>query len=145
MRSMIRMASVSFATHEVRVSPQERGASYAGTVRGYSANSLACHPITRVVSEQQRALGTTARQYIADLRRAIRDDAAHLVVYARRGGMVAAIVAAAARILPTDRPGSKPAPQMIVIYSADRGTIIPGYQFSTPGVAGIPPEARWLK
>jgi len=39
----------------------------------------------------------------------------------------------------------KPERQLLVIYSADRGIIVTGYQFSELPETGIPSEARWLK
>lgn len=144
-RIIDRMATVPFASHEVKINPQEQGASYHGMMLGARADSLTYHLIKRVAIEQQWAQGTTAQGYVTDLRRAIRDDETQLTVYRRRGGAMAAIVVPTARILPPDRRGPKPAPKMIVIYSADRGRIISGYQFSTFTVTGVPPEAQWLK
>ncbi len=36
-------------------------------------------------------------------------------------------------------------PEILVVYSADRGMIITGYQLSSLSQTGIPAEARWLR
>jgi len=144
-RIIERMASVPFASHTIRIDLDERGASYQGVVLGTLADSFTYHLIKRVAIEQQWADGTTGDDYLQDLRRAIRDTEAHLTVYSRRGGVVAAIIVPTARILPPERCGDRPEQSIIVIYSTDRGRIISGYQFSSLAVTGIPQEARWLR
>ena len=86
-----------------------------------------------------------ADQYLADLRRAVREPGTRLAIYARRGGAVAATVTPLDRVLPPERRGRKPQPNVLVIYSADRGMIVSGYHFSTLDATGVPREARWLK
>ena len=36
-------------------------------------------------------------------------------------------------------------PEVLVVYAADRGMIITGYQVSSSSQTGIPAEARWLR
>ncbi len=36
-------------------------------------------------------------------------------------------------------------PELLVIYSADRGILVTGYQCSSLATAAIPKEALWLK
>jgi len=36
-------------------------------------------------------------------------------------------------------------PDMLVVYSPDRGIILTGYQVSNLDRTGIPAEARWLR
>ncbi len=140
-----RMVSAPFNTASVRVPPGERGTSYQGRTLGASAPSIEYHLAKRVVIEQQWAPGTTAAEYLEDLRRAIRDPAARLAVYGRWGDHLAATVTPTGRVLDAARQGPRREAQLFVVYSADRGMIVTGYQFSTLAAVGIPAGARWLK
>lgn len=139
------MATASFDPRPVRVRVEERGASYQGHTLGSRSDSLMYHLIKRVVIERQWVSGTTANEYLEDLRRAVRDPAARLCVYDRRGGPVAATVTATHLVLPPERLGEGALLNLLVVYSADRGIIVSGYQFSSLARTGIPQEARWLK
>jgi hypothetical protein len=103
------------------------------------------HLVKRVVVEEQWRDGTTAEQYLADLRRSIRAPAARLVAYADRGGAIAATITPTVAVVPEARLGAQAQANLLVIYSADRGIIVTGYQFSTLGKTRIPPEAVWLR
>lgn len=70
---------------------------------------------------------------------------AQLIVYAERGGTIAATVAPTAVIVPIARQGSRALPNFLVVYSADRGNLVTGYQFSTLDEACVPREALWLR
>lgn len=142
---LLRMTTTSFALEETGVPLQDRGARYRGQTLGVRADPLTYHLIKRVAIEEQWADGTTADQYLADLRRAVRDPGARLTVYERRGGHLATTVTATDRVVRAARRGPQPQPQLLVIFSADRGIIVSGYQFSTLDQTGIPQEARWLK
>ncbi len=144
-RIVERMATAPFDTRLVRVRLTARGASYQGHTLGARADSLTFHLVKRVVLDQQWATGTTADQYVADLRRAVRVPASHLAVYERQGGSIAAIVTSTDQVLPSARRGPAELPNLVVIYSADRGIIVSGYQFSTLERTSVPQEARWLK
>ena len=41
--------------------------------------------------------------------------------------------------------GLRALPHLLVLYAADRGMIVSGYQFSGRETLAIPQEARWLK
>ena len=138
------MASAPFNTAVVRVQVADRGASYQGQTLGARADSLTYHLTKRVVIERQWAEGTTAAQYLEDLRRAVRDPAARLAVYERRGDQVAATITPTRRVLPPRRLGPRPLPNLLVVYSAVRGIMVTGYQFSALENTGIPEGVRWL-
>lgn len=144
-RIVERMATASFEATERSVPVDDRGARYQGRTLGARSDPLTYHLIKRVAIDKQWADGTTAEQYVADLRRAVRDPAARLAVYQRRGGLIAASVTPAARVLPPERQGTRPQPELLVIYSAERGIIISGYQFPRLENTGVPEEARWLR
>jgi hypothetical protein len=144
-RIVERIATAPFGGSTVRVPVKERGARYGDLVLGTRADSLTYHLVKRVAIEQQWPDGTSGEQYLADLARAIRDPRARLAVFPRRGGSIAATITPTARVIPAHRLGAEPASQLLVIYSADRGMIVTGYQFSTLDQTGVPEEAVWLR
>jgi hypothetical protein len=140
-----RMATAPFDTRVVRVRVAARGVSYRGQTLGARADSLTFHLIKRVALDRQWVDGTTADDYVHDLRRAVRDPGARITVYERHGGAVAAVVTPTEQILPPERRGPVAQPHLAVFYSADRGIIVSGYQFSALDQTSIPQEARWLR
>jgi hypothetical protein len=140
-----RVAQASFDTRIVRVATAHRGLSYQGRTVGDREDALFYHLVQRVVVERQWADGTSADGYLADLREAATASDARLAIYARRGGSVAIAIATTAAVLPPARRGIGELPNLLVVFSADRGMIVTGYQFSTIEATGIPKEARWLK
>jgi hypothetical protein len=99
----------------------------------------------RVAIERQWADGTTAAGYLADLRRAARHPLARLLVYQRRGGAIAVTISSTDQVAPPGHWGPSWLPNLLVIYSADHGMMLSGYQFSDLVAVGIPEEARWLR
>ena len=144
-RIVERMATAPFDPRLVRVARQHRGLTYQGQTLAARADSLAYHLIQRVVVESQWIYGTTAQQYVADLRQALGSQQARLVLFERRGGIVAATVTPTTVVVPPIRWGTDPKPHLLVVYSADRGILITGYQFSALDEVSIPQEARWLR
>lgn len=144
-RIVERMATAPFDTQDRHVPVVERGASYLGQTLGARADSFTYHFIKRVAIERQWAVGTTPQQYVDDLRLAVRFPRARLAVYERRGGFVAAMVTPTGAILTAARRGDDALPILLVVFSADRGTLISGYQASGLDELAIPEEARWLR
>ena len=144
-RIIERMATAPFEPRVRRVRPRERGASYLGQTLGAQARSLAYHLIKRVVLEKQWAEGTTEEQYLSDLRRAVRSPDARLAVYRRQTGAIAATLCPTSTALPPVRRGADAVGLLLVVYSADRGIMISGYQISALDQANIPQEALWLR
>ncbi len=140
-----RMQAAPFNTAIVRVQVRERSATYQGQTLGAQEDALTFHLIKRVVIERQWTPGTTAEQYVEDLRRAISHPLARLAVYERRREHCAATITPTAGVLPLERHGSQAESQLLVVYSADRGIILTGYQFSELERTSIPGTARWLK
>lgn len=103
------------------------------------------HLIKRVVIERQWAEGTEFGEYLGDPRRAIRHPQARLAVYQRRGGILAVTITPTERVVPRERLGPLALPNLLVIFSANRGMIVTGYQYSSIEAIGIPKEAQWLK
>ena len=139
------IAAAPFDPRVVPAAAEHRALTYHGRTLGDRADALFYHLVQRVVVERQWADGTTAERYLADLRDAVRAPDARLAVYFRRGGYIGVTVTPTAHVLPSDRRGVGELPNLLVVYSADRGMIVTGYQFSTIEATGIPKEARWLK
>lgn len=99
--------------------------------------------LARRLRERQWAEGITEERYLDDLRRAIRAADARLALYMRRGGHIAAVVSDTARIIPALRRGASSRPLLFVVYSADRGIIVTGYQASDLGHIGLPEGVLW--
>jgi hypothetical protein len=137
-----RMASAPFEPRDISVPSELRGKRYLGNQLGARAPVLLVHPMQRVMLDRQWADGTTEDEYLEDLRRAVRAPAAHVVVYERRGGHVAAVLAP--NTIPANRRGLDALPWIYVVHSADRGTMISGYQATSLQAISIPEDARWL-
>ena len=140
-----RMASAPFEPRNMRVPVEHRGLSYLGRTLGARESALFYHLVKRLVVERQWARGTTEVHYLADLRHAVRDSLARLTIYRRRSGHLAATVTPTDRAVASIRRGPRSLPELVVIYSADRGIIVTGYQVSKREQAQIPEEALWLR
>lgn len=93
--------------------------------------------------DEQWAGGTTEQEYLDDLHAATRDSQAQLVIYLRRGGPIAAVFAP--NVVPAHRRGTNAEPWLFIVYAANHGTIISGYQVSGMQTLSIPGDAQWLK
>lgn len=144
-RILAHMANASCDGGQRNVRIRDRGVVYQGQVLGPTANSLTYHLIKRVVVEGQWTVGTVVDQYLADLQAATRSSAARLALYKRRGGTIAATITPTELVVPLERLGPRPESQILVLYAAERGIIISGYQISTLDQTGVPREARWLR
>jgi hypothetical protein len=134
-----RMANVPFDRRVVKVPLALRE-----IIGGTTADSLTYHLTKRTVGEQQWADGTTAADYLDDLRRAVLSPTARFLAYARRGGDLAACFAPTSAILPPERRGIRQEENLLVVYSVDRGLLLTGYQFSALAATGVPEDALWL-
>lgn len=123
----------------------QQGISYQGRQAREQEDSLFYHLAKRVVDDAQWAPGTTAEQYLADLRQAVRSPSAQLAAYRDRGGTIVAAISSTAAILPPARQEARARSNLLVIYPAARGIIVIGYQFSTLAATRVSQEALWLK
>jgi hypothetical protein len=144
-RIVDRLATAPFDPRDRRVRVAERGLQYHGRTVRAREDSLFYHLVKRVVADGQWAADTTVEQYLTDLRHAARSPDARLLLYTDRGGRIAATITPTAAVLPAGRQGPRPLPNLLVVYSADRGIIVTGYQFPTLEEIRIPQEAQWLK
>jgi len=139
-----RIVSASFDTRLSAVVPvRDRGLFYQGQTLGPRAAALTYHLAKRIVGDREWAYGTTAQQYVTDLQTAVNSRDARLVLYRRRGGHLATSLAT--NRVPPSRLGPQAKPRLLVVFSADRGTIITGYQTSFEVPPNIPEGALWLK
>ena len=116
---------------------------YLGRTTKEQDNSDWVHLVKRV-TQKQWADGTTVEEYVADLRQAAL-AAKNVVLSNQRGGNIVAFSVATNDIIPAIRRGSDSLPHLVVIYLADRGIIISGYQASDLSEVRIPTDALWLK
>jgi hypothetical protein len=138
-----RLASTPFSPRPRRMPPELVGASYLGVRLAEREPALTVHLAQRVLLNAQWAHGTTGDEYLADLRQAVAQEGARLVVYEERGGALAG--ALAANQIPVERRGVNTRDWVYVAYSADRGTIISGYQASGEHTVRLGENPRWLK
>jgi hypothetical protein len=137
------MAAAPFDPRPRSVPLDLRGSTIDGVRLTQRAGSLLVHVAVRVFSDEQWARGTTTREFIEDLRAAVRYPSARLVIYGARGGYVAGILVP--NVVPGDRRGPKALPLLFVVYAADRGTIVSGYQVSGESAIRLGGDARWLR
>ncbi len=106
--------------------------------------SLRAHLARRLI-ERQWTSETTEQEYFDDLHGAMNDEAARVAVYRRRGGPLVAVLTQTERILTAHRRGARWLPVLFVVYSADRGMILSGYQASDVSTIALPEDTRWLR
>ena len=140
-RIVRRMATAPFMG-VVRVPTRDRGLSYLGRTVGTREDSLFYH-LAKRVSEGQWRSGTTETEYLRDLRDAVSDPEARLVVYALEGGNFAAVLAE--NSVPDTRLGDEPEAYVFVVYSANRGRIFSGYQASSIETISVSENPLWLR
>jgi hypothetical protein len=134
-----------FDPRMVRPAPSMRHLTFGSYSFTAEVPSLIYHLAKRIVIDEQWAPDTTPEQYLEDLRQAVQHPTARLVVFARRGGDLAATVAPVDAVVPLQRRGVRALQHLIVVYSVDRRMIVTGYHFSDESTVSIPREARWLK
>jgi hypothetical protein len=140
-----RMASAPFNGRPVRVPRLDRGLVYGDIVIGRIADPLDVHLAKRVRQEMQWVDGTTAEEYLADLRTAARLPHARLLVYQRGSDLVAAAIVRTVEAVPIEHLGPRWLPNLIVVHSARHGTLLTGYMFSDMSELDLPEEIRWLR
>ena len=139
-----RMATAAFNPDLRAVPTRDRGHSYQGQTLGTRADSLTYHLIKRVVIEEQWAHGTTASDYVGHLHAAAR-AAARLCAYSYGAGAIAATLSPTSQVVPAARLGPRLQALVLVIYSANLGRLVTGYQVSSVQATSIPTGALWLR
>ncbi len=141
-----RIAGAPFNTDIQRVQRDERGRTYQGVTLGAQADSLTLHLFRRVMEDSQWAAGTTADEYVQSLQRAARTAHNRLVIYRHwQDRDLAAVIVPTTNVLAPEQIGAKAEPNLFVLYLANRGIIISGYQCSSMETIRIPGDALWLR
>jgi hypothetical protein len=141
-----RIATAPFNTDIQRVPPRERSFHYAGKPLGMYSDSLTLHLVRHVHKDRQWARGTTSGEYVDILHAAARDSQAKIALHQQWGTRdVAAVIAPTRMVCDATLLGPKSLPNLLVVYAANRGILITGYQFSTMDAIAIPGDAQWLK
>jgi hypothetical protein len=143
-RIVDRIATAPFNRHPMRVSVRDRGLAYGGLAIGRTADPLLFHLVKRVCVEEQWSHGTTADEYLGDLRGAARHAHARVVVFERFGYRLAATMSPTADVVPVQRRGPNWLPSLLVVYSAGHGNLRTGYMFSDTSELDLPEAIRWL-
>ena len=107
--------------------------------------SLLVHFVKRTLSEEQWSTTTTIDDYAGDLRRAALAADAQVLAYTRWGDRFAATITPTRQVVPEQRLGRKACPNLIVIYSADRGVVVTGYMFTGLPDLNLPGDVLWLR
>ena len=144
-RIVDRIATAPFNQHPVRVRVRDRRLSYGGVAIGRIADPLALHLAKRVVQEEQWADGTTADEYLTDLRASARYPRAQLLVYERSADFFAATISPTEDVVPRHRLGRQPLPNVLVVYSARDSVVRTAYMYSVFSELDMPEEIRWLR
>jgi hypothetical protein len=140
-----RVATSPFNSRFVAVPAAVQAKVYGHRRLGPREPEIVIHVLTRIFLDGQWRVGTSTDEYLADLRAATRASHVRLAVYTRRGGSMAAVIAETEVVVPAARLGAKSLPHLLVLYSADRGIIVSGYQFSEMAAVAIPGDAQWLR
>lgn len=129
---LARVSGAAFAEHTVRPYTGIRGQSYLGVELRGRVPSVDAHVAKRVLFDREWAYGTTAGEYVRDLQRAVQqaEFATMHVEYPNSVNRVYAVqvFAQTAEAVPRERLGPKHKPWVCVIYSANHGKIVSGYQ-----------------
>lgn len=139
------MATAPFSAQIESAPPELRGRAYAGRMIQPRDELWFIHLAKRVLLEQQWTAGATAAEYLADLRSAINQPDARLLLYTRRGGHHAPVIARTDDVLSKERQGPRVLPYLLIVYAVERRAIITGYQFSELARVRIPGDALWLR
>src|SRR5262245_54500080 len=141
-RILQRMETAPFDP-QIRPTPDKlRDQAYLGRKLGPREPTLIIHLAQRMLGDEQWRVGTTAAEDLTDLRKGLRAPGARLAIYADRGGVIAASFGPNSASAMSR--GARPEPWLFVVYSADRGMLITGYQVSGLHTVRIPGSARWL-
>jgi hypothetical protein len=144
-RIVERIASAPFNRHRVRVPRSDRGMAYGDFVIGRVVDPLEYHLVKRVVEDGQWIDGTTADDYLADLRAAAQHPHARVLVYERAGDLCAATISATRDVVIPERLGPRPESHVLVVYSARHSVVRTAYMYSEFSELDMPEGVWWLR
>jgi hypothetical protein len=141
-RIRVRLGIAPFNEQSIRVPIGQRGLTYLGRTVQARDESAFVHLVRRVVLDRQWANGTSIDEYVADLRQLVALSDTMFVIYDRGQGPI--VGAFGPNRIPVARRGDMYQPYLYVVYSADRGSIITGYQVSGLNVIDVSDDPLWL-
>jgi hypothetical protein len=130
---------------DIRVPAAIRGLSASGHTLGTREDSLVTHLVQRVALDEQWAEGTTPREYLMDLRAAIRDDSARFGVGKPEGNAAPLVYVFANNPTPPERRSRNSEPVMFVLYGVADDVIITGHMASSADAVRKARDFRWLR
>ena len=133
-----RIGTAQFSRTRVSVDPALVGVIFQGRRLAAIEPSLRAHAAKRVLDDRMWAPGTTAADYLTDLRAAAASANAQIHIFADmlpggRARSVVAVRAPTAAAVPAARRGPRAQAETVVFYEAERGTIVSGYQPANVG------------
>jgi hypothetical protein len=142
-RVLAHVARAPFSTRPVAVDKSIRGQVFQGRKLGDREPSIIAHFAKRVLINRQWTGDVTPAEFVDHLHFAFLEQSAKRAVYVGHDQRTYFSVLAP-NTIPSDRLGSDSQPFLWVVYTADYGTIVTGYQ--VPGIEEItlPAKVRWL-
>jgi len=137
-----RLSTAQFDSRVVSVPETVRPHAPQGVPRW---DALSLHLAQRAAVDSQWATGVTADMFVGDLQAAARHPSARIAIYEARGAPIALVVADTSDVVPAEHLGAHPEPLLVVVYSADWGVIVSGYQASSFDRIRIGDNALWLR
>lgn len=137
-----RIAGALFSRVMVEVPRQHRNLLVPGHPIGGRAPSLEYHR-AKHTADGQWAASTTTHQYLGDLRRGVRHRSAEFTAYRSGNRSMAAIRVRTEDAVPPVRRGRRTQPNLVILYSADWGRILTGFQYRRLEQTDIPTGALW--
>ncbi|MCL5957850.1 MAG: hypothetical protein M1358_00785 [Chloroflexi bacterium] len=137
------VAKAPFRSTMTSVKKEIQGQVFLGQKLRPKEPSITAHLAKRVLAEGQWSRDTTLDQYLADLRSVLDDPKLRKAVYQSKDGRTLLGLLGQNR-LPRERLGDSSESFIWVLYSADYGTIVSGYQVSGVNRITLPKDVRWL-
>jgi hypothetical protein len=132
-----------FASHRVRVASRIVGQEFQGSVLMKKEKSLLAHLAKRVLADDQWSANTSAGDYVRHLREAAADPDAKVVVYERGNRRFAGFYVP--NKIPKSFLGSEADSHVWVVYDADHGKIVSGYQVESLDKVDTGKRTIWLR
>lgn len=142
-RILDHVAKAQFSTRVVPVDRRIVGQVFQGKRLAKNEPSILAHLAKRVLVERQWVDNVTPDEYVAHLRTAVLDAEARKVIYIGKDGRLYAGFLAINK-LPAKLLADGSQDFVWVVYAADYGTIVTGYQVSGLEKINLPPDVRWL-
>ncbi|MBI4318674.1 MAG: hypothetical protein HY675_09305 [Chloroflexi bacterium] len=142
-RILDHVAQAPFSSRLVAVDHAVRGRLFQGRTLGDREPSIIAHLAKRALVEHDWAEDVTPKEYVDHLRAVTNDPALRKAVYVRRDKRLFMGLLAPNKI-PVALLGRNQSAFLWIVYSADYGTIVTGYQVRGIEEITLPKDVRWL-